>query len=185
MSVRIERLPLHGPLFEGALDVYADAFAGPPYFDDDRGQEVRMRLLGEHGRRPGFRGIVAMEGDEVVGMTYAYTGGPGQWWHEEVRKRIPAAAYRRWLVRSVEVVEVAVSPKHQGKGIGTQMVEALLEGREEHTAVLSARCDSRAHELYRRLGFEEIARVTFSTAGAPFYIMGRQLPPANKNGGGG
>ena len=94
-------------------------------------------------------------------------------------------AYRRWLVRSVEVVEVAVSPKHQGKGIGTQMVEALLEGREEHTAVLSARCDSRAHELYRRLGFEEIARVTFSTAGAPFYIMGRQLPPANENGGGG
>lgn len=129
---------------------------------------------------PGFKGIVAMEGDEVVGMTYAYTGGPGQWWHEEVRKRIPAAAYRRRLVRSVEVVEVAVSPNHQGKGIGTRLVEVLLEGREEHTAVLSARCDSRAHELYRRLGFEEIARVTFSTAGAPFYIMGANSRPRKR-----
>jgi len=177
MTVRIEPMPLQGPLFEGALDVYAEAFAGPPYFDDDRGQEVRMRLLGEHGRRPGFKAIVAMDGDEVVGMTYAYSSAPGQWWHDEVRKRVPASAYRRWLVRALEVVEVAVAPSRQGEGIGTLLVEALVAGREEHTAVLSARCDSRAHELYRRLGFEELARVEFSTGGAPFYIMGRQLPP--------
>ena len=49
-----------------------------------------------------------------------------------------------------------------------KVVEARLEGREEAAAVLTARCDSRAHEVYRRLGFEDIARVTFSTAGAPF-----------------
>lgn len=163
------------------MAVYADAFAGPPYFDDDRGEEVRSRLQGEHGRRRGFRAIVAIDagGGEVVGMTYGYTGGPGQWWHDEVRRRIPAAAYRRWLVRSVEVVEVAVAPSRQAHGIGTMLVESLLAGRAEHTAVLSARTDSRAHLLYRRLGFEEISEVRFSAGGAPFYIMGRQLstPP--------
>ena len=55
------------------------------------------------------------------------------------------------------------------------LVEHLLEGRPESTCVLSTRTDSRAHELYDRLGFEVITKMTFTPGGAPFYVMGKVL----------
>ncbi|GIW13141.1 MAG: hypothetical protein KatS3mg062_0580 [Tepidiforma sp.] len=80
-----------------------------------------------------------------------------------------------WLSDAYEVVEIAVAPAAQGQGIGTALLAALLEGRPERTAVLSTRTDSRAHQLYHRLGFEYLAEMTFTAGGWPFYIMGRRL----------
>ena len=75
MSWRIERLPSGGPLFEGAIAVYAAAFAPPPYRDPDRGKELRYRLRDLHRERMGFRGLVALPG------TSASAGCPRTaWW---------------------------------------------------------------------------------------------------------
>ena len=37
MTVSIQDLSARGPLFEGAIRVYGEAFAEPPYSDPDRG----------------------------------------------------------------------------------------------------------------------------------------------------
>lgn len=176
MNWAIEPLPRNGPLFEGAIAVYGDAFAEPPYSDPDRGKEIRTRLLEVHGLRKGFRSFAAVSDKaEIIGMIYGYHGGPGQWWHDTVLKKLPFEAGRSWLSNCYEVVEVAVAPHWQGKGVGRALIRTLLEGRDEDTCVLSTRTDSRAHELYERLGFEEIATVSFATTGPPFYIMGKRL----------
>ncbi|MEX2080696.1 MAG: hypothetical protein WEC33_03695, partial [Dehalococcoidia bacterium] len=60
MNLRFERLPLSGPTFDGAIAVYGEAFARPPYSDADRGREVRAPLLDTHSERAGFRGLVAL-----------------------------------------------------------------------------------------------------------------------------
>jgi len=178
MDWEIVPLPTRGPLFDGAIAVYGRAFALPPYSDPDRGAEVRDRILDLHRQRAAFHALAAVTGGEqVIGMTYGYRGVPGQWWHDTVARAItlPLAAY--WLASSYEIVELAVEPERQGQGVGSALMDRLLEGRSECTCVLSTRTDSRAHELYRRRGFEVITEMRFANRGALFYIMGKRLRP--------
>ncbi len=176
MKWSILPLQTHGPLFEGAIRVYAEAFAQPPYSDPDRGREVRTRMRDVHGKRATFRAFAAVHEDgRVVGMTYGYHGAHGQWWHDTVSRQVTREAAERWLSDPFELVEVAVTPGLQGAGVGTALIDCLLHGLPEATCVLSTRTDSNAHTLYRRLGFEEIKEMAFATGGARFYIMGKAL----------
>jgi ribosomal protein S18 acetylase RimI-like enzyme len=170
-------MPTDGPLFEGAISVYGDAFARPPYNDPDRGQEIRARIHENHAERDGFAGFIALsDEDEVLGMIYGYKGEAGQWWHDAVARAVDRETARTWFTDTYEVVEVAVHPDYQDRGVGAALVRRLLEGRTEATSVLSTRSDSRAHILYSRLGFEVINEMRFSPGGAWFYIMGTRLP---------
>lgn len=179
MNATILPMPLHGPRFDAAMEVYGAAFALPPYNDPGRGREVRQRILDVHADRPGFRGFVATDSsDRVVGMVYGYHGEPGQWWHDTVVQQLERDAASRWLGDSYELVEVAVDPAWQARGIGRGLIDALLAGRDEATCVLSTRTDSRAHRLYERLGFERVHTMRFSPGGAPFFVMGCRLPLA-------
>lgn len=176
VAVSIEPMPLSGPLFNGAVAAYAAAFADPPYNDPSRGGEVRKRLLDHHASRPGYRALVAIREDRsVAGMAYGYHGSPGQWWHDAVVQVLDRDRASKWLGDSYELVEAAVAPAHQGGGIGRTLIGALLESRPEATCVLSTRTDSRAHELYRQLGFEVLTAMRFAAGGARFYIMGKRL----------
>lgn len=176
MNVEIVPLIPDGPLFEGAIHAYAEAFNEPPYCDADRGTEVRDRLRGEHSRRSGFRALAALgPGNRVAGMVYGYRGLDGQWWHDTVSQALPKPQKQDWLSDSYELVELAVHPRCQRQGIATALVESLIEGRAERTCVLSTRTDSDAHLLYSRLGFERIAEMAFTARGALFYIMGLRL----------
>jgi ribosomal protein S18 acetylase RimI-like enzyme len=176
MTFAVQPMPINGPLFEGAISVYGDAFAEPPYSDPGRGNEVRQRIRASWGVRQGFRAFVAVDdGGSVIGMTYGYRGGRGQWWHDTVRGKLTRELVSEWLDDSYELVEVAVAPGEQSRGIGSALIACLLEDRPEATCVLSTRTDSRAHELYRRLGFEVVSEMRFAKDGLPFYIMGRRL----------
>jgi len=166
----------HGPLFEGAMAVYGEAFAQPPYSDADRGREIRQRLRDTHSKRAGFHFIVACTGPErVVGMAYGYKGERGQWWHDTVVKALDPVKAADWLGDSYELVEIAVHPALQGNGIGEELIFRLLDGRREATCVLSTRIDSEAHRLYRRVGFEALIELSFTPGAMPFYVMGKRL----------
>jgi len=128
MTFSIQPLPLDGPLFEGAIDVYSRAFALPPYSDPGRGEEIRSRMTEVHKDRAGFRAFCAcIPGSEVVGMIYGYHGQPGQWWHDTVLRELKREAATSWLGDSYELVEVAVDPDYQDRGIGALLIGHLLE----------------------------------------------------------
>ncbi|MBA4179049.1 MAG: GNAT family N-acetyltransferase [Anaerolinea sp.] len=176
MNFEIVPMPINGPLFEGAIRVYAEAFAEPPYSDPDRGREIRDRLRDVHCRRPGYRAYVALAPvGEVAGMIYGYHGARGQWWHDVVAKKLPKEVGQEWLGDSYELVELAVAPKYQRMAIATGLMHALLEGAKERTCVLSTRTDSEAHQLYAREGFELVMEMQFAAKGATFYVMGKRL----------
>jgi ribosomal protein S18 acetylase RimI-like enzyme len=176
MDWTIRSIPAHGPLFEGAIAVYGEAFAQPPYSDPNRGAEIRQRIREAHSNRAGFRFLVACSNPErVVGMAYGYHGSSNQWWHDTVSKALDPRTAFEWLGDSFELVEIAVHPAVQGLGIGEQLIAELLAPRNEATCVLSTRTDSDAHRLYRRLGFVEIKEMAFTNGGFPFYVMGKKL----------
>jgi ribosomal protein S18 acetylase RimI-like enzyme len=181
MTWRIEPLPLHGPIFDGAIAVYAEAFAAAPYFDTDRGDEVQRRLRDFEWSRPGYDGYVALlPNGDVEGLVYGYRGCAGQWWHDAVASKVDRSTRHEWLRDSCELVELAVRPGVQRNGLGTALVEHFVSARSESTCVLSTRTDSHAGVFYRKLGFELLAEVTFSPNGAPFLIMGKRLGQASE-----
>ena len=90
-----------------------------------RGPEHMRRAL-----RGSLRSVSAWEGERLVG--FARLAGDGA-----------LIGY---------VAGVVVHPRWQGRGLGTRIVTALLEGREEERFILEARTG--AEPLYERLGFQ-------------------------------
>ena len=175
-SWTIASLLPEGATLDAAIDVYRDAFSKPPYNDTGRAAEIRERLVGEHARRPGFRALAATgQSGRMIGMAYGYHSERGQWWHDAVAAAISPEVYRRYLVDSFELVEIAVAPSFQGTGVGAALIDHLLRGLGRSSCVLSTRTDSRAHVLYARLGFEMLAEMRFFPGAYPFYVMGKRL----------
>lgn len=162
-----------------ALAVYVAAMGYPP-------STVRLRrpLWLDHVRRPGWRAVGWIDSaDVLVGIGYGYSGVPGQWWFEEVRRglrRRPAEP--DWMTDYFELTELHVRPDAQGGGLGESLLRALLGGTDARRVLLSTpehdpRTPGRAWQLYRRLGFRDVLREHRFTGDArPFAVLGRELP---------
>jgi ribosomal protein S18 acetylase RimI-like enzyme len=175
-----------------ALDVYVSAMGYPPGT-----ARQRRNLWMEHSRRPGWRCTGWLDpGGHLIGIAYGYSGGPGQWWFEEVRRGLAARGMSReigqpdWLRDYFELTELHVRPDAQGSRLGEGMLRALLDGVRHERVLLSTpehapRPPGRAWRLYRRLGFEDVLRDhRFTGDSRPFAVLGRTLPldPAPSRG---
>jgi GNAT superfamily N-acetyltransferase len=169
--------------FIAALDtvtwIYAHAMAAPA------GElPGRQAIMQRHAGYPRFRAVVA--GPEApagpVGFAYGFHGSAGQWWHDVVYATLAAergtATASWWLGDCFEVAEVHVHPGHQGRGTGRAMMDRLATGLAERTAVLSTPDGhTRAHRLYRSLGFGTLLpALSFPGASPAYAIMGAVLP---------
>jgi len=155
------------------ITVYVAAMAYP-----DGIAGARAGLWQEHSRRAGFTCVVALDGqDRVRGLTYGYTGRPGQWWFSEVQRGIDDPA-SPWLADYLELTELHVHPDNQGAGIGQALLTALLTDRHEKAVLLSTpEGTNRAWRLYRRMGFVDVLRqYRFTGDPRPFGVLGRKLP---------
>ena len=98
MSVTL--VELHRAAFaaraEEVLDVYAEAMEVPR--SAARG---RRSILDTHLERDGLAAVGALdEHGTLLGIAYGYRGAPGQWWHDQVRAALYAAA-NAMLMRSI------------------------------------------------------------------------------------
>lgn len=142
---------------------------------------ARAALWHEHSQRAGFASFVAVDAqDRIRGLTYGYTGRPGQWWFSEVARGLEQAD-SPWLTNYLELTELHVRPDSQGAGLGQALLCALLANRPERTVLLSTpEGTNRAWRLYRRMGFEDVLRqYRFAGDPRPFGVLGRKLPLAS------
>jgi GNAT superfamily N-acetyltransferase len=160
-----------------ALHIYVSAMGYPPST-----ARQRRSLWLEHVRRPGWRAVGWLDpAGPLMGVAYGYTGGPGQWWYEEVRRGLRTGA-AAWTDDYFELTELHVRPDAQGVGLGEGLLRALLEGVPNSRVLLSTpehgpRPPGRAWRLYRRLGFRDVLRDHLFTGDArPFAVLGRDLP---------
>jgi ribosomal protein S18 acetylase RimI-like enzyme len=83
-----------------------------------------------------------------------------------------------WLAPGhFEFVELAVRPDLQRRGIGVRLHDALLEGIDAPTAVLSTEVDNEpALALYRGRGWQVVLpEIDFGPSFPPFLVLGKQL----------
>ncbi|MEO1133208.1 MAG: GNAT family N-acetyltransferase [Cyanobacteria bacterium J06639_1] len=95
--------------------------------------------------RDGDLGFVAVDGDRTLGAAWVRLWPDGERGFGWVRDDIPE-------------LTIAVLPDCRGRGIGTQLLQCVLEAaRSRFSAVsLSVRADNPAVRLYERLGFVQV-----------------------------
>ena len=173
--------PVISPTLDEQTDalaqVYAAAFGRPPYCEPPESAARFVEGLRRHSRYPGFRCVVARDGETVIGFAYGYTSAEGQWWHDAVAGRLPSESARVWLSNAFEIVDLAVHPTAQGRGAGRELHDRILQGLPHRTAVLSTRNEeTTALRLYRRSGWRAIATdFHFPGSEDSWLILGREL----------
>ncbi|MCW2584358.1 MAG: Acetyltransferase [Klenkia sp.] len=136
----------------------------------------------QHTERSGFRAVGAFtatpQGEQLVGFGYGYLVAPGQWWHDQVRHALDRRTAKRWLPGAFEVCELHVHPEHQSKGLGRQLLHALVADLPHPAALLSTPdAETKAFRLYQADGFVDLARgYHFPGDARPFAILGARLP---------
>lgn len=168
-----------------ALGVYVDAMGYPP-------QVIRSRAPAwmEHSYRDGWSGVAAFEAPRrrllgqsrgpLIAICYGYRGAPGQWWYDQVTRGL-RDHHRELPGDYVELTELHVSPRYQGRGLGTAILREFLADRPEGAVLLSTpEVDDEANgawRLYRSLGFTDVLRAyRFEGDARPFAVLTRPLP---------
>ena len=163
------------------LDVYADAMG----VSTDVAQG-RRSILSSHLRRDGLCTVAAEDDSRLVGVAYGYLGRSGQWWHDRVREAMAPALTGDWLADSFEVCELHVRPSYQGRGIGRQLLDALLTETSAATAVLTTpEGETRARGFYRAAGWVDLVTgLRFAGDPRAFAVLGLRLPVTVRTPGG-
>src|SRR5690349_19863714 len=121
-----------------------------------RAADLQARLPG-HAGLEGFVAVVARTGGDPVGLAYGYRGERGRWWSTQIERSLSPAEQREWLDEWFEVVEIAVRPDHQGRGIGSDVHDRLLEEAGRPRALLTARADDPdVRAFYERRGWQPV-----------------------------
>jgi len=161
------------------VEVYSRAFQDPPYNRTKAEVLAFSSSLPEHTRRQDFRFLAVMKqgSEQVLGFSYGYRAGPGQWWHDQVEKALGPHVAQEWLADSFQLVELAVDPAAQGQGYGSLLHDRLIADLPYQKAVLSTIArDTVAYRLYRKRGWVELLdNFNFASVVKPYRIMGLDL----------
>lgn len=158
--------------------VYAAAFGEPPYRRNALDAQRFAQALGAHTRERGFDCLAARADDgRVLGFAYGYTGEQGQWWNDIVSSVMTRENVTRWLTDRFELVELAVLPEAQGRGIGARLHDDLVAVLPHATAVLSTIAEETvALGLYLRRGWQVVVpAMRFPNTPEPFQVLGLDL----------
>lgn len=129
-------------------ETFIEVFNGEPW-NDNWNTEKAERYLHDFYRTPGFIGILAVEGDEVLGFLFGVRQG---WWSGD----------------EFFIQEMCVKGGRQKRGIGKALLERLEEELQAHAVTHLSLLTDRgipAERFYRNNGFAEIERLVFLSKG--------------------
>lgn len=162
-------------------DVYRQAFGRPPYNKPELEVRLFESALLDHLERDHFClvGALGIESARLLGFAYGYSCAAEQWWCRIVSEALPPLMRDKWLEDSFQFAEIAVRPDVQGRGIGVQLHDRLLDGLPHRKAVLSTlQADTPAYRLYKRRGWLVLREhIEFPGITRPYRILGLDLGP--------
>lgn len=163
---------------DAVVDVYEAAFAGPPYGE---GSAARPRFVPRwraHASAPGWRGVGAWVDGALVGFAYGHAARAGLPWVDAVAAQLAAPTRTKWCADAFLLCELAVAPAHQGRGLGSALHDALIDGAPHATALLTTLDDrsTAGARLYARRGWRRVS-APYVAPGYPhrYVVMGVRL----------
>ncbi|MFJ6615778.1 GNAT family N-acetyltransferase [Streptomyces sp. NPDC091289] len=157
---------------EGIRDVYARAFAAPPWNEDPATADTYAERLLRDALRPGFTAAVATATGTAEGTTRettreTVTGFATAWItpdafpadrsYGQVAEALGPGRTRAWLCGALEVNELAVAPEAAGAGLGAALLDAVTGPAPDGRCWLltSVRAEP-ALRLYERTGWRRV-----------------------------
>ncbi|MFE2726100.1 GNAT family N-acetyltransferase [Kitasatospora sp. NPDC059327] len=138
-------------------EVFAEAFAEPPYGEGPADVERAFRRFRSQVRRRGFRAAVAFDGDTVVGMAYGYPLSASTGWWNTLTDPVPDHLRREDGKRTFGLFELAVRPGWRRQGVATRMHRTLVEGLDNARVMLNSRSQATAAQAsYRAWGYRRV-----------------------------
>lgn len=164
--------PSHAAAQHGRLlELYAKAFAGPPWCESPAQARAHSATLRERLARPDVQVWVAEVGTHLVGAAYGWQGAeqlPAGGPYGALRDLVNEQVLRRHTSgRPFEVVELMVHPDARRRGIGSRLLELL---RADQRAWLLTHPDGEAVRLYLRHGWVTAAD-SRTRGGRPLLLM--------------
>lgn len=162
-------------LEDEVVEAYAAVFGPPPVSADAADVSAYRASLPRHVRKTGFRACTARSTDgRLIGFAYGWEGGPGDWWWDIVAGAVNEDVRRHWFADCFVVAELVVLPEARRQGIGSTLLDALLEATERPAAVLSTRSDAEAAlAFYAARGWRRLVNeIRFPGSDAPWVILG-------------
>lgn len=152
------------PFLWRMLTLAASMPGAPQDVERARGDPELLEYVARFGQRPGDVGVVALSGEERVGAAWARCAPPGTVHPTKV-----------WT-DSVPELAVATVPELRGRGVGTRLLEELLQalGGRHASVALTVRAESAAVRLYERLGFAVDRRIV-NRVGTTSLVMSKRL----------
>ncbi len=116
-----------------------------------------------------YRRLRVVAGLSPKSETAALRGLPNTWFAVVVRKDGEAVGMGRIIGDGglfFQIVDMAVEPGHQGRGLGKAIMAALVERlrADARGAYVSLIADGEAHRLYAQYGFASTAPVSIGMA---------------------
>ena len=158
------------------VSVYCNAFHPPPSNKGETDIADFVQSCGHHTTYSGFRIVIAcdQETDDVVGFTYGFANMPDHFFHVEMAKFSPPQMMETWLANCFRLVEIAVIPQVQGRGIGGRLHDQLLQNLPYERAVLATiAAETSAYRMYQKRGWQILLEaVDFPGVPRPYRVMG-------------
>ena len=158
-------------------DVYRSAFS--IFRDAPTEHEVRTfaeDTLARHTEREAFCFIAALDDGALAGFIYGYHGRRGEWWEDWIHERLPSALFDQWFDRQFDLTEFCVHSSRQGRGIGSQLYDAMLAelagGPYQRAVLTTRRADNPARAFYLKRGWENV----WDALDDRFSLLGLNLP---------
>ena len=101
------------------------------------------------------------------------------WWSTVVEPYLRAAGHDRWLDDSFVITELACPPRAtRAAASAVRLITTITDTATEPRSILSAiDVDSPARDLYRSLGYTDLARQrVLPQRPRPYAVMGAHLP---------
>ena len=117
-----------------------------------------------------YRRLRGVTGLSDKSQAAAEAGLPNTWFAVTVRHEGRTVGMGRVIGdggTAFQIVDIAVEPEHQGKGLGKQIVGALVDHLRAHapkTAYVSLIADGDAQYLYAKYGFEPVMPASIGMA---------------------
>ncbi|MEU1783413.1 MULTISPECIES: GNAT family N-acetyltransferase [Streptomyces] len=156
---------IHGPeaatFLDAFLPAYEEVYAEPPYQEGPREVAEFIERFQRQAHRPGFRLVLAREGDEVVGFAFGYRLQADTTWWNGLLTPLPQELTRETGERTFAVIELAVRKPWRRRGIAGAIHTRLLDGLGVQRVTLTMRPEPEAapaQRAYQAWGYVKVGR---------------------------